>query len=66
MPLSFDNLRKGKKYRLRNYGEQRDFQVIDIHENNMYLVKDLLTLDTFFLHELIEFGKSKDFDLDEL
>lgn len=66
MPLSFDNLRKGKKYRIRNYGEHRDFQVIDIPEENVYFVKDLLTLDTYLLHELIEFGKSKDFDLDEL
>lgn len=66
MPLSFDNLRKGKKYRMRNYGENRDFQVIDIPEENVYLVRDLLTLDTYLLHELLEFGKSKDYDLDEL
>ena len=49
-----------------NYGEQRDFQVIDIPEENVYLIRDLLTLETYLLHELIEFGKSKDFDLDEL
>lgn len=66
MPLSFDNLRKGKKYSIRNYGERRDFQVIDIPEENVYLVKDLLTLDTYLLHELLEFGRSKDFDLVEL
>lgn len=66
MPLSFDNLRKGKKYRMRNYGEDRDFQVIDIPEENVYLVRDLLTLDTYLLHELLEFGKSKDYDLEEL
>lgn len=66
MPLSLDNLRKGKKYRMCNYGEQMNFQVIDIPDENVYLVKDLLTLEKYFLHELLEFGKSKDFDLDEL
>lgn len=66
MPLSFDNLRKGKKYKLRNFGEEIDFQVIDILEENVFLIKDLLTLETYRLHELLEFGKSKDFDLDEL
>lgn len=66
MPLSLDNLRKGKKYRMRNYGEEIDFQVMDIPDENIYLIKDLLTLETYLLHELLEFGKSKDFDLDEL
>ena len=66
MPLSIDNLRKGKKYRLINYGEEFEFQVIEIPEDGVYRVKDLVTLDTYLLHELVKYGKGKDYDLDEL
>lgn len=66
MPLSIDNLRKGKKYRLKNYGEEFEFQVIEIPEDGVYKVKDLVTLDTYLLHELVKYGKGKDYDLDEL
>lgn len=66
MAISFDNLRRGKKYRLKNYGETFDFQVLDMPEDNTYKVKDLLTLDVYLLDELIKYGKGKDFDLEEL
>ena len=61
-----DNLRRGKKYRLTNYGESFDFQVVDMPEEGVYRVKDLNTLDIFLLHDLVKYGKGKDFDLDEL
>jgi len=66
MAISMDNLRKGKKYRLINYGEEFDFQVMEIPEEGMYRVKDLNTLDVYLLHDLVKYGKGKDFDLDEL
>lgn len=66
MPLSIDNLRKGKQYRLRNYGEEFEFQVVDMPKEDVYLVKDLTTLDVYHLHDLIKYGKGKDFDLEEL
>ena len=66
MAISVDNLRKGKKYRLTNYGEQFDFQVIDMPEDETYLLKDLNTLDTYYLNDLIKFGKGRDFDLEDL
>lgn len=66
MAISIDNLRKGRKYRLKNYGEEFDFQVIEIPEDGVFKVKDLTTLDTFMLHELVKYGKGKDYDLDEL
>ncbi|RIJ41746.1 hypothetical protein [Pontibacter oryzae] len=66
MAISLDNLRRGKKYRLKNYGETFDFQVMDMPEENTYKVKDLLTLDVYLLHDLIKYGKGKDFDLEEL
>ncbi len=66
MAISVDNLRKGKKYRLTNYGEQFDFQVMDMPEEGAYLLKDLNTLDPYYLQDLIKFGKGRDFDLEEL
>lgn len=66
MAISIDNLRKGKKYRLKNYGEEFEFQVIEMPEDGVYKVKDLTTLDTYMLHELVKYGKGKDYDLDEL
>ncbi len=66
MAISLDNLRRGKKYKLTNYGESFDFQVIEMPEEGVYKVKDLHTLDIYLLHELVQYGKGKDFDLDEL
>ncbi|MDX5420703.1 MAG: hypothetical protein LPK07_09940 [Hymenobacteraceae bacterium] len=66
MAISIDNLRKGKKYRLKNYGEEFEFQVMEMPEEGVYRVKDLNTLDTYLLHELIKYGKGKDYDLEEL
>jgi hypothetical protein len=66
MAISVDNLRKGKKYRLTNYGEQFDFQVMDMPDEEAYLLKDLNTLDLYYLNDLIKFGKGRDFDLEEI
>ncbi|MEJ8756520.1 hypothetical protein WG947_05905 [Pontibacter sp. H259] len=66
MALAFNNLRKGNKYRLRNHGEVFEFWVIDMLEENVYQLKDLHTLELYLLHELVQFGKGKDYDLTEL
>ena len=66
MALSFDNLRRGKKYVLQNYGEVFEFQVMDMPEEGAYQVKDLHTLETYLLHDLVKYGRGKDFDLNEL
>jgi hypothetical protein len=66
MAISMDNLRRGKKYRLTNYGEKFEFQVVEMPEEGIYKVKDLNTLDIFLLHDLVKYGKGKDFDLDEI
>ena len=66
MALAFNNLRKCNKYRLRNHGEVFEFWVTDILEENVYQLKDLHTLELYLLHELVQFGKGKDYDLTEL
>lgn len=66
MAISLDNLRKGKKYKLTNHGERFDFQVMDMPADGVYIIKDLISLETYKLHDLLQYGKGKDYDLDEL
>ncbi|PKV75577.1 hypothetical protein [Pontibacter ramchanderi] len=66
MAISFDNLRKGKKYVMENYGERFEFQVLDMPDEGSHLVKDLHTLEVFMLQDLMRYGRGKDFDMQEL
>lgn len=64
--LSFDVLRVGKKYKLTNFGETREFEVEYILSNHDFKVKDLLTLERYLLKDLIKYGKGQDFEIREL
>jgi hypothetical protein len=64
--LSFDVLRAGKKYRLINFGEQHEFVIENILTNGDFKVKDLNTLERYKLKELINYGKGKDYLLEEI
>lgn len=64
--LSFDVLRVGKKYKLTNFGETREFEVERILVNHDFEVKDLLTLERYLLKDLIKYGKGQDFEIREL
>lgn len=66
MPISFDNLRVGHHYKLINYGEVTEFEVIDIRNDGDFKIKDLTTLEKFLLNDLVKFGKGKDYNLYEL
>ena len=63
--MSFDNLRVGKHYRLTNYGEVSEFEVLEVLGDD-FLLKDLLSLDTYHLSKLVEYGTSEDFDIEKL
>jgi hypothetical protein len=64
--LAFDVLRVGKKYKLVNYGETHEFEVESILANRDLKVKDLFTLERYFLKDLIKYGKGNDFEIREL
>ena len=64
--LSFDVLRTGKKYRLINFGEEHEFVIENVLGNGDFKVKDLLTLERYYLKELIRYGKGKDFLLESI
>lgn len=62
--LSFDVLRVGKKYRLINYGDRYEFEIMRILINDFEL-KDLHTLERYRMNDLIKFGKGNDFEIRE-
>ena len=66
LTMSFDNLRVGKHYRMSNYGEVSAFEVMEVLEESDFIVRDLLSLDTYRLSKLVEYGTSDDFDIEEL
>lgn len=64
--LSFGALRNGKKYYLVNFGDRYDFQIENITAQGDFKVKDLHTLERYFIQDLLKFGKGKDFEIREL
>ena len=64
--LSLGALRNGKKYYLINFGERHDFEVEFILANGDFKVKDLVTLERYFLLDLIRYGKGHDFEIREI
>ncbi|MEY3644482.1 MAG: hypothetical protein RLZZ207_1177 [Bacteroidota bacterium] len=66
MPLALDNLRVGRIYRLVNQGEVRKIEVMSRISGENFLIKDLDTLEYYTLFELLQWGKGKDYDLEEL
>ena len=66
MPLALDNLRVGRIYRLVNQGEVRKIEVMARLSGEDFFVKDFDTLEYYTLYELLQWGKGKDYDLEEL
>ena len=66
MAMSFDNIRIGKKYQIRNFGETFEFTVEKRKGEKDYVIKDIHTLETRNLVDLMKYGKGKDFDFREI
>lgn len=66
MPIALSSLRVMHRYRLTNFGEKTDFEILEIGETGKVKAKNLLSLEIFFLDELTRYGKGKDYDLREL
>jgi hypothetical protein len=64
--LSVNVLRTGKKYRLTNFGEKHEFVIENILSNGDFKVKNLLTLERYYFKELTNYGKGKDYFLEEI
>jgi hypothetical protein len=64
--LSLDVLRNGKKYSLVNFGDRYEFIIENILGNGDFRLKDLHTLEKYYLKDLIKFGKGPDFEIRDL
>ncbi|MEL6559014.1 MAG: hypothetical protein AAFQ94_12570 [Bacteroidota bacterium] len=64
--LAFNSMRYGKKYSLVNFGELYEFEVVEIKTGDDFLLKDLFTLETYYMSDLIMYGKGDDFEIREL
>ena len=63
--LSIKNLRKGSRYEITNYGDNIQFEVIEFVEKEIK-VKNIDTLEVFFLEDIVRYGKGKDYQLIDL
>ncbi len=66
MSISIDTVRIGKKYILKNYGEVHRFEVLSRTGEENFEVKDMDTLEKYSIKDLYEYGRGKDYLLDEL
>ncbi len=64
--MSFNALRVGHTYRLRNYNDTREFTVVRKVNDKNFVVQDTLTMEKFELEDLVRYGIGKDYDLDEI
>lgn len=64
--LAFNSMRYGKRYRLINFGEKYEFEVVDIKVGDEFTLKDLFTLEEYQMSDLIRFGKGEDFEIREI
>ncbi len=64
--ISFDNIRVGNKYILKNYDDVFEFEVMERLSDINYRLKDLHTLEWYELEDLVRWGKGKDFEVREI
>ena len=64
--MSFDNMRVGKSYFVKNHGEKTSFLVLETEGRNNFKIKDLLSLETSLFGDLIQYGIGEDFELYEI
>jgi len=66
LQASFDTIRTGKTYRLSNYGEKIEFEVLEIMPEYDCKIRSLDTLETFMLSDLVKYGVSEDYQFLEI
>ena len=64
--LSFNAMRVGWKYRLVNFGDVYEFEIVKSLGGDNFRLKDLVTLEEYDLHDIVAFGKGKDFEISEI
>ena len=63
MSLSLNNIRTFSRYRLTNFGNVYEFEVMEILTRDDFKLKDINTLDHYLLSELLIEGKGPDYSI---
>ncbi|MTI41764.1 hypothetical protein [Fulvivirga lutimaris] len=64
--ISLNVIRLNKKYRLKNFGDTYEFEVMEFLSSENFKLKDINTLEYYEFSELIAFGRGKDFEIREI
>lgn len=64
--LSLTSLRAGQRYRLINFGDRYEFEILEVMYPQDFKIKDLYTLEQYFLSDITKYGIGKDFEIREL
>ena len=64
--LAVNSLRVRHKYWLVNFGDYYEFEILGSVGRQDFLLKDLNTLETYKLSELVKFGRGNDYEIREL
>lgn len=66
MTLSIDTLRVGHIYRMINYGEKTEFELVAIENKDDYIIRDIASREIFNMKDLTKYGTGNDFNLEEI
>lgn len=66
MGIALNNVRFGKKYRLVNNREVFEFEIMEAFHGDEFLLKDIHTLEQYYMGDLLKFGRGKDFSIVEI
>lgn len=64
--LAISNLRKNHSYRIVNFDEELTFTVLDVISDENYLIKTIDSLEIMELKDILQYGVSSSYELDEL
>ena len=64
--LAINNLRKNHHYRIVNFDEELKFTVLDVLSDENYLIKTHESLEIMELQDILRYGVSSNYELDEI
>ncbi len=64
--LAYSSLRVGKKYKAVNYGEEFEFKLEKMIGKSEFELRDLTTLEKYYMSDITRFGIGKDFEIREI
>ncbi len=64
--ISYSSLRAGHKYWLVNYGERYEFEILEVLPPEDFKLKDVNTLEHYFMSDLTRYGRGDDFEIRDL